>query len=166
VRLAATFDQRLMDTEFKESLWCNVMLEDSKLLVGLCYRCPSSEVENNDKLLKLLELVMSRARGTHVMIMGDFNYADIDYVNDTVKGNEDSCAARFLHKTQELCLFQSVQQSTRIRQGQQPSTLDYIFTDEENVVEQLVYNAPLGNSGHVTLEWNITLKAMKSAVIK
>jgi hypothetical protein len=44
---------------------------------------------------------------------------------------------------------------------QQPPTLDYIFTDIENVVEHLVYNvnAPVEKNDHVTLEGSFLLTA-------
>ena len=56
-------------------------------------------------------------------------------------------------------LIQNVVNQTRVRQNQKPSTLDYVFTEEENLIDELTYGAPLGKSDHVTLEWSITLKA-------
>ena len=53
--LEATLNETLMNAEFKESIWCNVSLQCGNLLVGLCYRSPSSNDVNNDNLLKLLD---------------------------------------------------------------------------------------------------------------
>ena len=44
-----------MKSEFEESLWCDVELNHQRLLVGLCYRCPTSTTVNDDKLLYLME---------------------------------------------------------------------------------------------------------------
>jgi len=59
----------------------------------------------------------------------------------------------------ELCLFQHVHEFTRFRNGQQPSCLDYVFTSEDNVVQDLQYESPLGKSDHVVLTWNSTVHA-------
>jgi len=62
-----------------------------------------------------------------------------------------------LFKTQELCLSQHVKDATRIRQNQTPTTLDYIFTEEENLIETINYEVPLGKSDHVVLTWKLLL---------
>src|SRR5664279_3243905 len=90
--------------------------------------------------------------------MGDFNYPQINYATETVKAGDVAPPAKFFHKTQDLCLIQNVMEHTRVRQNQEPSTLDYVFTDEENLIDEVTYGAPLGKSDHVTLEWKITLK--------
>jgi hypothetical protein len=47
---------------------------------------------------------------------------------------------------------------TRFREGQKPSTLDLIFTNEQNVVDDLKHLAPLGSSDHVVLTWKYVCK--------
>ena len=64
------------------------------------------------------------------MIIGDFNYPEIDYLQDTVAAGDDAASAKFFHITQELFLKQCVLQPTRFRQNQHPSVLDYVFIDE------------------------------------
>src|SRR6266536_2792806 len=54
--------------------------------------------------------------------------------------------------------IQNVFECTRYRQGNEPSRLDYIFTDEENIVEDLQYLTPLGASDHVGLLWKLRLE--------
>ena len=65
--------------------------------------------------------------------------------------------AKNCKKTQELCLFQHVTNATRIRQNQTPSKLDYVFTDEENLIEVVNYEVPLGKSDHVVVTWTLLL---------
>jgi hypothetical protein len=55
-RLEANLKEALINSGFKESIWCSVRLEDSRLLVGLCNRCPSSDSANDDALLRLLDI--------------------------------------------------------------------------------------------------------------
>src|SRR6218665_3948917 len=51
---------------FKESVWCEIQLKKSKLLVGVCYRVPDATEEANQGMCKLLE----RANKETSMIMG------------------------------------------------------------------------------------------------
>ena len=46
---------------------------------------------------------------------------------------------------------------TRFRSGCSPSKLDYIFTTEENIIDDLTYGTPLGKSDHVVLTWLTTV---------
>jgi len=93
------------------------------------------------------------------MILGDFNYLAINFNNNTVSSGIMSDASKFYEKCQELCLFQHVHQETRFRDGQCPSCLDYIFTDEENLIQHLKYLPPLSMSDHILLSWDITVHA-------
>ena len=61
---------------------------------------------------------------------------------------------RFFDLTQDLFLMQNVFEVTRMRRGQEPSRLDYVFTLNENEVDNdLEYLAPLGMSDHVGILW-------------
>ena len=143
----------LMEVHFKESLWCTVSVSQLNLLVGLIYRAPSSDSSNDNNLLDLLDHAVVQPKMAHILLLGDFNYPDIDYVHSNVKANDKASSSRFMDKTHKLFLHQHVCNHTRIRPGQAPSTLDYIFTDEENVIEQVYHKAPLGKSDHMVLEW-------------
>ena len=48
----------------------------------------------------------------------------------------------FFNTTHDLFLFQHIHDCTRFRSGQNPSLLDNIFTDEENQMVNLKYEAP------------------------
>ena len=98
-----------------------------------------------------------------MLIMGDINYPVIDYLQNSVSAGHDSAAAKFLDTTQDLLLFQHVTEPTRMRQGQQPSTLDYVFTDSDNVIEEIKYTDPLGKSDHVTMMWDLLIETTKPA---
>jgi hypothetical protein len=161
--LEATLNCTLMESGFKEAIWCNVSLQTGKLLVGLCYQNPLSSDENDEELRKLLDLACSESyRDKHLLIMGDFNYPGIDYNKETTKEGDTAASTKFLHKTQDLCLVQNVTGNTRFRINQQPSMLDYVFTEEDNLIDEVIYGVPLGKSDHITLEWKIILKAKET----
>jgi len=95
-----------------------------------------------------------------MVVMGDFNLPEIYHENYMVglRGDNGSYQLRFFEITQDAFLVQLVFEATRIRQGQLPSKLEYIFTKEEYEIGQLEYMSPLGLSDHVGLKWkyNIT----------
>ena len=156
-RVRASINEELSNSEVEESLWCNVELDHHRLLVGLCYRCPKSTLENDNKLLQVMEAAVLSTTSDHVLIMGDFNYPEINYVDETVTASVNDPSTVFFNKTQELCLFQHVTEATRVRQHQIPSTLDYVFTDQENLIEVITYEPPLAKSDHVVFHWNLLL---------
>ena len=144
--------QSLINDDFQDSVWCKIDLEDHPVIVGVCYRSTSSTKENNDSLLQVLDKAVSQNVQSRLLIFGDFNYPEIDYDKFAVEGSTDSDAYRFFNKTNDLFLYQNVNHWTRCRSGQQSSILDYVFTDEDNLVEDIVYTAPLGKSDHVCIK--------------
>ena len=98
----------------------------------------------------------------HFMIMGDFNFPDIDFEHGIVGTSTNTAAAKFFNETQDMFFVQHVHAATPYREGQQPSTLDYVFTDEENLIEDVKIGSPLGKSDHAVMEWDVTLKVSET----
>jgi len=67
-RLKSSLCTDIYSAGFEESLWCIILTDYGSLLVGLCYRCPSSDGTNNDKLLELFEAAADYYGCTNVMI--------------------------------------------------------------------------------------------------
>jgi len=90
--------------------------------------------------------------------MGDFNYRypATNYADYQVSTGPDTDAYKFFEKTQDLILIQNVHEATRIWDGNKPSTLDHVFTDEENLLDGIQYEVSLGKSDHVCLTWDMT----------
>ena len=78
-------------------MWCTIKLSKyDSLLLGVCYRAPGSShdyVKLND-LLKMIPQVHMK----NVIVMGDFNFAHIDWESGAVDGPEDSDQSQFLKK--------------------------------------------------------------------
>lgn len=150
--------EELNDSNFEESVWCSVQTSSKKkLLIGNCYRSPQSNHNNNANLNTLLET----AKGmniSHTLIMGDFNFKEIDWKKGTVQGPENSDARLFYDSVQESLLCQHVDFPTRYRVGNTPSVLDLVFTKEENDIQELTCQPPLGKSDHCVLTWEMYLQ--------
>ena len=135
-------------------MWCFISLSRSKrLLVGICYRTPSSTNENNKNLTELLAATQT-IKADGLLLMGDFNFPTINWEEGIVNDTEESEAAQFYETTQDLFLYQHIRFPTRFREGHNPSCLDLIFSDQQHVVEDVVEDEPLGKSDHVTVKWN------------
>ena len=100
-----------------------------------------------------------------LLIMGDFNLPEIDHEAYDVRGAADSFLCRFFDLTQDQFLLKNVFNFTRVRNGQQPSKLDYIFTLHNNEVEDMNYFSPNDLSDHVGLIWKLNCSlAMRSSI--
>jgi len=144
----------LTNDGFQDTVWCRIEADDLPVVVGVCYRSTSSSRHNNDSLLQMLEMAAQQGIRSRLLIFGDFNYPEIDYVNYKVEGGTDTDANKLLNKTNDLFLHQHIKEWTRCRSGQQPSTLDYVLTDEDNVIQEVSYTPPLGKSDHVCISLN------------
>jgi len=63
----------------------------------------------------------------------------------------------FFDKTMDLFLYQNVTEPTRFRDGNRPSKPDYIFTEEENLVQSIQIEALLGKSDHASITFECQL---------
>ena len=86
--LQAAVNDTHVNVDFQEAVWVNLAMKDSSLIVGVCYRSPAITSPNDKNLLRQLELAVQQTRAQHVMILGDFNYPEIDYNIDTVLAGE------------------------------------------------------------------------------
>ena len=146
------FDQII---KFEEVVWIELHLKQSdKLLVGCFYRSDSAPAANNEKLFSLISHV-SELDYSHILLMGDFNYPDIDWESWTTSKNEASEEYRFIECIRDAFLFQHVVNPTRFRFNSRPNVLDLLFTNEENMVSNVVHCSPLGLSDHSVLVFDL-----------
>ena len=126
-----------------------------KLLVCLIYRSPSNgSQEYNKRLRDLLDEINSKGY-SHILMMGDFNYPDIDWESWNSKGDStETVEYRFIDKLQDNYLFQHILKPTRWRGSNKPSILDLIISNEENMVSNIEYSSPLGKSDHCVVTFN------------
>ena len=103
------------------------------LLLECIYKSPSSSPENLDELNKLLTTVSKEKKFSHIMVIGDFNFPKIDWKNWLTKGDKNS--ENFVESIRDSYMFQHVMENTRMRENCEPSTLDLILTNDENMIE-------------------------------
>ena len=96
-----------LDENFDESVWIQITLDKTYILFGCIYRSPSSESENNVNLCKLLEKSCEKDC-THYVVLGDFNYKEIDWNSNMVEGRNLKGGQAFLNCINDLFLYQHV----------------------------------------------------------
>ena len=137
------------DTNFEESTWVKINLKGTDcLLCGCIYKSPSNSAVNEVHLRNLLKHVAENRQFSHVVVAGDLNYPDIKWENCNAEKEESEL---FLECLRDCFWYQHVQDFTRFRINQQPSVLDLIMTNEEDMVVDLEYLSPLGASDHKVL---------------
>ena len=104
----------------------------------MCYRSTCSNHVNNAELLALLTKASNLPDVSYVLIMGDFNYAGIDWEHMIIEGSRD--AQLFHENALDNLLVQHVNFNTRHRVNNNPSRLDLILTNEEEMIENITSN--------------------------
>ena len=74
---------------------------------------------------------------TSTVILGDFNFPEIDWNTWAVSKNENHPAFHFIECIRDNFLYQHSDSFTRFREGQDPSCLDPVLTDKEEIIEDL-----------------------------
>ncbi|CAC5374164.1 unnamed protein product [Mytilus coruscus] len=145
-----------MNTEFQENLFIKIKLnQNDKLLLGLIYRSPSNNTkEYNDKLVNLMSEATEMGY-SHILIMGDFNYPEINWEIWNTKGERSNNYENiFLESLQDNFICQHTTKPTRWRGADTPHTLDLVITNEEEMISNLEYMSPLGKSDHCVLSFD------------
>ena len=124
--------------------------------MGCVYRSPgTSNDDNNAKLCQLINAACSR-KSSHLLIMGDFNYPEINWDTITSRSGANHPSWSLLDCLQDNFLFQLVDFNTRYREGQQPSLLDLVITNEDGMIKELNSRNPLGKSDHAVISFTLT----------
>ena len=148
---------------FHEQLWVSLPLAgNDRLLVGCVYRSPSgNDRVNSEQLMSLLNHVCGLGY-SHLMLCGDLNLPQIDWSIGFSTAATSHVSHDLIDTVQHCGLYQHVLQPTRFRVGNEPSTLDLLFTNEEGLVQGLEYLPGLGDSDHVVLKFTLACYSPKS----
>ena len=73
------------NTDYDETVWCKIVSGNSKLTIGLVYRSPNINEEDNTKTQHVIKEI---SKG-ECIIMGDFNHGHIQWKSLESTGGED-----------------------------------------------------------------------------
>ena len=110
--------------------------------------------EYNNDLCSLLTEATSKGF-LHILIMGDFNYPEINWESWTTKSdNTERIDNKFIDTVQDNFIFQHVSKPTRWRGTDTPHILDLIMSNEEPMISNLEHMSPLGKRYHCCLTFD------------
>ncbi|ESN94351.1 hypothetical protein HELRODRAFT_164180 [Helobdella robusta] len=128
-----------LDSIFDEYLCARINVRDLNLMV--IYRSPNSSNDNNDNLIGVLN-EFGDLSGRH-LVLGYFNFPDIDWKLRVCAGSDYKIENRFLQLIDDRFWLQHVNKPTRYGTNSCPHVLDLIITSED-CVSDLQYSSPLG----------------------
>ena len=132
-----------------ESVWVEITIHKKTIRLGLIYRAPNSEETYNNDLLEEMKDMASIK--TPLLILGDFNFPDINWV--TKLGNNVN-SNKLVETINDLFLEQLVNTPTREISN---NILDLILTNSPEIVQNINVLESLGNSDHNIIMFNITM---------
>ena len=133
---------------FHDQVWCKI----DDLYIGVCYRSSNTAIVESDNNQNLLELI-TEVGNKHILLMGDFNVPNIDWVNHTPTPVADGYTKSFVKAVEESFLTQHVTVPTR-----ENSVLDLIFSNEPDLVSNVDAIGNLDNSDHTMLLFKLHLE--------
>ena len=120
-----------------------------QLIIGCIYRSPNSSDQNNAFLFDVLRTF---SETTNCCLVGDFNYPRVDWSNH---GCPD-CDSAFIEAIFDSGLHQHVTCPTRLNPDH---ILDLVLTGDERAIVTLAVDAPLGNSDHCSILFDMNFAA-------
>ena len=141
---------------FEEAIWIKIQLKgNDHLVLGVVYRSPSSDGhQSTDHLCKLMKDVHA-TKPTHLVIIGDFNFKEIDWNLCMSKAPDSHYTHKFVCTVQDCFLTQHVLAPTHHMPNKTPSNLDLVLSSEEDMISELKHSPPLGNSHHDCLSFKV-----------
>ena len=100
----------------------------------------------------------------HTVIVGDFNFPEINWESWSVSSSKTHPTFKFIECLRDNFLFQHGHANTRHRFCQEPSCLDFVLSDKEELMENMKIEDKLGASDHNSILFNITCQFEKEEV--
>ena len=141
------------ETGLEEAVWCNIIIGNSTLTVGLVYQSPNISIEENEKVHYAIQEVSKR----DCIIMVDFNHGHVQWISVQSTGREDK---EFLNLVKDSFLSQHVLEPTRGK-----NVLNIVLSSQKEFVDNVKVCEPLGCSDHNQIHFIIKVKGERNRKI-
>ena len=128
-------------------------------IFGVVYRSPNCTEPDNDKINELIKIIVKEHSfpKENIVICGDFNYPDIDWATENSKHELNHKSSKFLSTIHECFLTQHVNDPTHYRALQTPTLIDLILSNNPELINELKFYPPFGNSHHQVVFFKIDI---------
>jgi hypothetical protein len=141
-------------SDYPEHVWCKVKDRTNRdIKIGVIYRTCNVRIYGGSLHEKLMQLVTELREGS-VLVMGDFNYAGIDWDCHGVDSGASADCEEFLDCLDKCFLTQHVTEPTR-----EGRTLDLVITTDHDSVSDVQVVDKLEKSDHNMIQWCYHLDA-------
>ena len=150
-----------VESLFTPSIFCKIKCKNDVVVVGVVYRSPNSSSEENDKLNNQIDFIakMLQASGERLIMVGDFNYPDIDWDQEVCDKPFNHPAFKFLNTVNSNYFTQYVDRPTHFRALQEPTLIDLILSNFPDFIHSLKYMPPFGKSHHSVVCFDFDIKS-------
>ena len=135
------------ESDFDESVWCNIVTRNSTLTIELVYWSPNI---NEEDITKIQNAIKEVSKG-ECIIMGDFSHGHIQYTSLESTGGENQ---QFLFLIHDSFLTPHVLEPTM---GE--NVLGSVLSLQHLLVDNVKILEPLGNSDHSRIYFDIEVKS-------
>ncbi|CAM4513742.1 unnamed protein product [Caretta caretta] len=145
------------EMDMTESVWATIKLGKKTIraspgiVLGVCYRPPGSNLDMDRALFNVFNKVNTNG---NCVIMGDFNFPDIDWRTSASNNNR---AQIFLDAIADGFLQQVVAEPTR-----GDAILDLVLVSNEDLIEEMVVGDNLGSSDHELIQFKLNGRINKN----
>ena len=126
----------------------------NNLIIACVYRSPNSTADNSNSLNRSLRALVERYY-SKLDVLGDFNYPKIDWTHYTTTNNTDDPNFMFLESIRDCFLQQYVKSPTRGRNCDNPSPIDLVLCNNDDLVLDVSVLSPFGKSDHSLIEMQV-----------
>ena len=144
---------------FDTSIFVKIKTKEDSLTLGVVYKSPSSSVEQVQIMLDQINSISNKHQHPNdkLLLLGDFNFPQIDWFNEITPGSDENPASRFMYTIHDNYLKQLIDQNTHYKPGTKPSMIDLIITNNDDLINNIDYYAPIGNSHHLVLHFKVLI---------
>ena len=157
---------------FKPSVFLKIISAKVTFNLGVIYRSPNCSQDQNDNLIIQLNNVAKRfiTKGEDMILMGDFNYPQIDWENEACSQAQcNKNASVFLENIHLNNLSQVINQPTHYRAQQTPTLIDLLISNNPSIIKNVCFSPPFGMSHHSVISFDINVHippSKKEGVLK
>ena len=146
------------NTAFPEQIWCTIEdMQRTVYYIGVIYRTNNADIYGSHVSNSLCDLI-NEMHNKNIVLMGDFNYPEVDWDTPVSKANATTDTQTFLDCIENNCLIQHIKKPTRGN-----NILDLVITKDPDIIHDIQILDNLADSDHNMISWavDITRKDVK-----